>query len=95
MIVDGGSFDWVGDDRYPMLSKPRPEYGGMVLGETFGNFAFAIATRVLGLRDMGPALVALQRLPDPARHRDPAAAHAAPFRQRACRSPSTSKGIAR
>jgi O-acetylhomoserine (thiol)-lyase len=39
-----------------MLSKPRPEYNGMVLGETFGNFAFAIATRVLGLRDMGPAL---------------------------------------
>jgi O-acetylhomoserine (thiol)-lyase len=56
LIVDGGSFNWVGDDRYPMLSKPRPEYGGMVLGETFGNFAFAIATRVLGLRDMGPAL---------------------------------------
>jgi O-acetylhomoserine (thiol)-lyase len=39
-----------------MLSKPRPEYGGMVLGETFGNFAFAIACRVLGLRDLGPAL---------------------------------------
>jgi O-acetylhomoserine (thiol)-lyase len=56
LIVDGGSFNWVGDDRYPMLSKPRPEYGGMVLGETFGNFAFAIATRVLGLRDLGPAL---------------------------------------
>jgi O-acetylhomoserine (thiol)-lyase len=56
LIVDGGSFAWLGDDRYPMLSKPRPEYGGMVLGETFGNFAFAIATRVLGLRDMGPAL---------------------------------------
>jgi O-acetylhomoserine (thiol)-lyase len=56
VIVDGGSFNWVGDARYPMLSKPRPEYGGMVLGETFGNFAFAIATRVLGLRDMGPAL---------------------------------------
>ncbi|MGJ3263919.1 MAG: O-acetylhomoserine aminocarboxypropyltransferase [Salinarimonas sp.] len=56
VIVDGGTFDWVGDDRYPMLSKPRPEYGGMVLGETFGNFAFAIATRVLGLRDLGPAL---------------------------------------
>ena len=56
LIVDGGSFEWVGDDRYPMLSKPRPEYGGMVLGETFGNFGFAIACRVLGLRDMGPAL---------------------------------------
>ena len=56
IIVDGGSFNWSGDDRYPMLSKPRPEYGGMVLGETFGNFAFAIACRVLGLRDLGPAL---------------------------------------
>ncbi len=56
VIVDGGSFNWMGDERYPMLSKPRPEYGGMVLGETFGNFAFAIAARVLGLRDMGPAL---------------------------------------
>jgi O-acetylhomoserine (thiol)-lyase len=28
----------------------------MVIGETFGNFAFAIACRVLGLRDLGPAL---------------------------------------
>ena len=56
LIVDGGSFNWAGDDRYPMISKPRPEYGGMILGETFGNFAFAIACRVLGLRDLGPAL---------------------------------------
>ena len=39
-----------------MLSEPRPEYSGIVLGETFGNFAFAIACRVLGLRDLGPAL---------------------------------------
>jgi O-acetylhomoserine (thiol)-lyase len=56
MIVDGGKFNWLQDKRYPMLSKPRPEYSGMVLGETFGNFAFAIACRVLGLRDLGPAL---------------------------------------
>jgi O-acetylhomoserine (thiol)-lyase len=39
VIVDGGSFDFMADKRYPMLSLPRPEYGGMVLGETFGNFA--------------------------------------------------------
>ena len=26
------------------------------LHETFGNFAFAIACRVLGLRDLGPAI---------------------------------------
>ena len=56
MIVDGGTFNWLQDKRYPMLSEPRPEYSGMVLGETFGNFAFAIACRVLGLRDLGPAL---------------------------------------
>ena len=56
LIVDGGSFRWVGDARYPMMSQPRPEYSGMVLAETFGNFGFAIACRVLGLRDLGPAL---------------------------------------
>jgi O-acetylhomoserine (thiol)-lyase len=56
VIVDGGTFDWSKSGNYPMLSAPRPEYGGMVLHETFGNFAFAIACRVLGLRDFGPAL---------------------------------------
>ncbi len=56
LIVDAGSFDFMADNRYPMISAPRPEYGGMVLGETFGNFAFAISCRVLGLRDLGPAL---------------------------------------
>ncbi|MEP5515381.1 MAG: O-acetylhomoserine aminocarboxypropyltransferase [Bauldia litoralis] len=56
MIVNGGKFNWMASDRYPMLSQPRPEYNGMVLGETFGNFAFAIACRVLGLRDLGPAI---------------------------------------
>ena len=56
LIVDGGSFDWMAGGRYPALSQPRPDYAGMVLGETFGNFAFAIAARVLGLRDLGPSL---------------------------------------
>jgi O-acetylhomoserine (thiol)-lyase len=56
IIVDGGKFDWLKSGRYPSLSQPRPEYGNMILGETFGTFAFAIACRVLGLRDLGPAL---------------------------------------
>jgi O-acetylhomoserine (thiol)-lyase len=56
LVVDGGTFPWAGDARFPMLSAPRPEYAGKVLAETFGNFAFAIAVRVLGLRDLGPAL---------------------------------------
>ncbi len=36
------------------LSKPRPEYHGITLHETFGNFALAIACRVLALRE-GPS----------------------------------------
>ena len=56
IIVDGGRFNWTREGRYPKLSQPLAEYGGIVLAETFGNFAFAIANRVLGLRDLGPAL---------------------------------------
>jgi O-acetylhomoserine (thiol)-lyase len=56
VIVDAGTFNWSRGGRYPMLSEPRPEYHGIILQETFGNFAFAIACRMLGLRDLGPAL---------------------------------------
>ncbi|QND32385.1 O-acetylhomoserine aminocarboxypropyltransferase [Sinorhizobium meliloti] len=56
IIVDGGTFDWSKSGNYPLLSEPRPEYGGVVLHQAFGNFAFAIAARVLGLRDFGPAI---------------------------------------
>ena len=56
VIVDCGTFDWLASNKYPSLSAPNPSYHGMKLGETFGNFAFAIACRVLGLRDLGPAI---------------------------------------
>jgi O-acetylhomoserine (thiol)-lyase len=56
IIVDGGTFDWSKSGNYPMLSEPRPEYAGVELHKTFGNFAFAIACRVLGLRDLGPSI---------------------------------------
>jgi O-acetylhomoserine (thiol)-lyase len=55
VIVDGGKFDW-GNGKFPSLSEPCPSYHGMKLWETFGDMAFAIACRVLGLRDLGPAL---------------------------------------
>ena len=55
-IVDGGNFDWGKDDKFPLLSEPNPSYNGMRFYETFGNIAFAIACRVLGLRDFGPAI---------------------------------------
>ncbi|MDI6838511.1 MAG: O-acetylhomoserine aminocarboxypropyltransferase [Rhizobiaceae bacterium] len=56
IIVDGGTFDWSKSGNYPALSEPRTEYGGVILHQAFGNFAFAIACRVLGLRDLGPAI---------------------------------------
>jgi O-acetylhomoserine (thiol)-lyase len=57
VIVDCGTFDWVkSKHKYPQLQDPNPSYNGMKLAETFGNFAFAIACRVMGLRDLGPAI---------------------------------------
>jgi O-acetylhomoserine (thiol)-lyase len=56
-IVDCGTFDWLAAKRkYPTMVDPNPSYNGMRLAETFGNFAFAIACRVMGLRDLGPAI---------------------------------------
>lgn len=59
IIVDGGNFDWSASGRYPLLSEPNASYHGVKLHETFGNIAFAIAARVLGLRDLGPAIAPL------------------------------------
>jgi O-acetylhomoserine (thiol)-lyase len=57
VIVDCGSFDWLAaKHRYTTLIDPNPSYNGIKLAETFGNFAFAIAARVMGLRDLGPAI---------------------------------------
>ena len=59
VIVDGGNFDWSASGRYPLLSEPNGSYHGLKLHETFGGIAFAIACRVLGLRDLGPAIAPL------------------------------------
>ena len=57
VIVDCGTYDWLGaKHRYKTLVEPNASYNGMKLAETFGNFAFAIAARVMGLRDLGPAI---------------------------------------
>jgi len=56
MIVDCGTFDWMASGKYPTLSEACASYNGIKMAETFGNFAFAIACRVLGLRDLGPCI---------------------------------------
>ena len=49
-----------------------------------GNIAYIIKARVTLLRDLGPALVAVQCVSIPAGARDAASSHAASFRERAC-----------
>lgn len=56
MIVDCGTFDWMASGRFPTLSEACASYNGLKMAETFGNFSFAIACRVLGLRDLGPCI---------------------------------------
>lgn len=56
VIVDAGSFDWAKGGKYPTLSEPNDSYHGIRFTETFGNLAFILAARTLGLRDLGPAL---------------------------------------
>jgi O-acetylhomoserine (thiol)-lyase len=56
ILVDAGTFDWTASGRYPLITEPRPDYHGITMHETFGNFAFTMAVRVLALRDLGPAI---------------------------------------
>ena len=56
LIVDGGRFNWLASARYPLLSDKRPEFDGLALAETYGNFAYATACRVFGLGDAPPAV---------------------------------------
>ena len=56
LIVDGGKFDWAASDKYPALTEPNGSYHGMVLAQAFGPVACILACRVLGLRDLGPAM---------------------------------------
>jgi len=57
VLVDCGTFDWMkAKHRYKTLVEPNASYNGMRFAETFGNFSFAIAARVMGLRDIGPAI---------------------------------------
>jgi len=57
IIVDSGKFDWAQNDKFPTLTEATDSYHGLKIYETFGPIAFAIACRVLGLRDLGPAII--------------------------------------
>lgn len=56
LIVDAGRFPWRGDARFPLMSAPWAEYDRIVPVEAFPQTAFAVACRLLGLRELGPGL---------------------------------------
>ncbi len=56
VIVDGGTFDWAKDVKYPDFIKPDPSYNGLVYTETFGKLAFIVKARVQLMRDTGACI---------------------------------------
>jgi O-acetylhomoserine (thiol)-lyase len=56
IIVDGGTFDWAQNDKFPGLSTPDPSYHGLNYAEALGNIAYIIKARVQLLRDYGAAI---------------------------------------
>ncbi len=53
VIVDGGTFDWAANDRFPGLTKPDPAYHGVVWTEAAGAMAYIIRARTVLLRNTG------------------------------------------
>jgi len=56
VVVDKGTFDWVGSGRFPEFNEPDPSYHGLKYLDTFGPLAYLIKLRVQLLRDVGAAL---------------------------------------
>jgi O-acetylhomoserine (thiol)-lyase len=56
VVVDGGRFDWTASGKFKAMTEPTKAYHGLRFAETFGNFAFAVRCKAVGLRDIGPAL---------------------------------------
>ena len=56
VIVDGGTFDWFQNQKFPAMTEPTKAYHGVRFAETFGDFGFAMRCKTVGLRDMGPCL---------------------------------------
>mgnify|MGYP001611035100 CR=1 FL=1 len=56
MVVESGRFDWKRSGKFASMTGPDPAYHGLNFAETFGDFAYTMKTRAVGLRDLGPTL---------------------------------------
>ena len=56
VIVDGGSFDFSANDKFPGFTEPDPSYHGLSYWPALGAGSFIIKARVQMLRDLGAAI---------------------------------------
>ena len=55
-MVDGGTFDWMANDKFPTLSQPYAGFHDLVFAEEFGPQAFITRARKEGIRDFGACM---------------------------------------
>ncbi|MEI7887657.1 MAG: bifunctional o-acetylhomoserine/o-acetylserine sulfhydrylase [Actinomycetes bacterium] len=55
-IVDGGSFDFSANDKFPQFTEPDPSYHGLAFWPALGAGSYIIKARVQLLRDIGAAV---------------------------------------
>ena len=56
VLVDGGTFDWTGTDKFPTLTEPYAGFHDLVFAEEFGPQAFITRARKEGIRDFGACM---------------------------------------
>ena len=56
VIVDSGKFDWAQNDKFPGLSKPNPNYHGVVFTNAASHVAYVTKIRTTLMRDTGAVL---------------------------------------
>lgn len=56
IIVDGGTYHWHNNEKYPAISKPNPSYHGIVFSDIAKEAAFITYVRAIILRDTGATL---------------------------------------
>ena len=53
VIVDGGTFDWTQNNKFPEFTEPDESYHGVIYTKAFGKQAYIIKARMQLMRDFG------------------------------------------
>ena len=56
VIVEGGKFNWMQNNKFPQMTEPYEGYHGLSFAEEFGPVTFTMKARAEGMRDFGPCL---------------------------------------